>query len=109
MRRAGTTTFFVYVLDLGVIVPLALIAALRLLRRRVWGEALAAVLLMKAATMGLALLSMTWFAARAGLGIAAGLTALWVGIAGGGLALSIRLLAHCRPILPTDPAEAQRS
>jgi hypothetical protein len=108
MRQAGTTTFFVYALDLGVVVPLAVIATRRLLGRRAWGETLAAVLLIKAATMGLALLSMTWFVARAGLGIEAGLTLVWAVIAAGGLALSVRFLAHCRPAPFTDSAETSR-
>lgn len=64
--RAETPTNFVFVLDLGVVVPLSVLAAVFLLRDLPWGYALAGALLMKTATMGFALLSMTTFAAMAG-------------------------------------------
>jgi hypothetical protein len=96
VELAGAPTMFVYVLDLGLIVPLSLLAARWLWRQYRWGEVLAACLLVKAATMGLALLSMTWFSLEAGLEVEAGLVALWAMVAGGGSAMTAWLLHHCR-------------
>jgi hypothetical protein len=59
---AKTPTVFVYVLDLGVVVPLALLSAYLLNQGDGWGYALAGIVLVKSATMGFALVSMTCFA-----------------------------------------------
>jgi hypothetical protein len=95
---AKTPTVFVYVLDLGVVVPLALLAAWWLWRREAWGDVLAGFVLVKAATMGLALLAMTAFALRAGLPVEAVLSAAWVTLAVVGLAMSWWFFAHCRGV-----------
>lgn len=87
---------FVFALDLGIIAPLSVLAATGLWRRRTWGQILSGILLIKAATMGLALLAMTWFGARAGLP-ADGLTMIWFAIAAGGLGLSIWLFRSVHP------------
>ena len=94
--RAEAPTNFVYVLDLGLVVPLAWLTAVWLWRKRAWGDVLAGCLLIKAATMGLALLSMTWFAAMTGQEIDPGLAAVWAVIAGGSLALIGWFLRACR-------------
>ena len=65
---------FVYVLDLGVVAPLAVLAAVWLWRGSPWGTCWAPVILIKATTMGFALLAMTWFAVRAGQPLERGLT-----------------------------------
>lgn len=95
IRRSGGSTCFVYVLDLGMIVPLALLSAIWLWRRLPWGYVLAGSILIKGATMGLALLSMDWFAVHAGYP-ADGLAAIWVVIAFGSLGMSVWFLRHCR-------------
>jgi hypothetical protein len=95
MVQYGLTSFFVYALDLGLVVPLSALAAIWLLRGRPWGHLLAGLMLIKAAVMGLALLAMGWFAARAGLP-GDGLTPLWAFIGLGGLAMSAWFLRHCR-------------
>ncbi len=94
--RAETPTNFVYVLDLGLVVPLAFLAAVWLWRGEIWGDVLAGAILIKAATMGLALLSMTGFAWRAGQPIAPELAVVWVVIAGGSLGMIAWFLHHCR-------------
>jgi hypothetical protein len=66
---------FVYVLDLGVVAPLAMVSAVLLRRGSGWGDLVGGCLLIKAATMGLALLSMTLFTWREGQPVEAGLTA----------------------------------
>jgi hypothetical protein len=85
---------FVYVLDLGVVTPLAVIAAVGLLRERAWAELLAGCLVVKAATMGLALLAMTWFSLRAGQPLETGLTVAYGVMAVAGVAMTIWLLRH---------------
>lgn len=93
---SGNSTLFVYGLDLGVVVPLAVLAALWLWRRLPWGYILAGVVLIKAATMGLALLGMTWFAVRASIPAAVELVVSYLFIALGGLAMSVWFFRHCR-------------
>ena len=95
---AKTPTVFVYVLDLGVVVPLALLAAWWLWRREAWGDVLAGFVLVKATTMGLALLAMTAFALQAGLAVEGVLSAAWVTLAVAGLAMSWWFFAHCRGV-----------
>jgi hypothetical protein len=62
--EAGTNV--IHVFDLAVVMPAFVITAVLLRRGRPWGMVLAAVLLVKAATIGLAVLAMIWFMARAG-------------------------------------------
>lgn len=93
--QAKTPTVFVYVLDLGVVVPLSLLAAWWLAQRRAWGYALAGFVLVKATTMGLALLAMTAFALHARLAVEAALSAAWLALAGAGLAMSWWFFRHC--------------
>lgn len=94
--QAKTPTVFVYVIDLGVVVPLALLSAIWLRQDRPWGYVLAGFVLVKAATMGLALLSMTAFALQAGLDVDASMSLAWVSLAGAGLAISFWFFRHCR-------------
>lgn len=95
ITKANVPTVFVYVLDLGVVVPLALLAAWWLRRDRPWGFVLASFILVKAATMGLALLSMTAFAWRAGVAADTTLTVAWVLLAGSATTLSFWYFTHC--------------
>lgn len=96
IQQAQVPTVFVYVLDLGVVVPLALLAALWLWRDRAWGYVLAGFVLVKAATMGLALLAMTGFAMRAGLAVEPAMSIAWVVLAVAGLAMSWAYFRCCR-------------
>lgn len=93
--QAKTPTVFVYVLDLGVVVPLALLSAWWLKRARPWGYVLAGFVLVKAATMGLALLSMTVFALRAGQDVETVLSVAWAVLAAAGLSMSWWFFRHC--------------
>ena len=61
-----------------MVVPLALAAASRLGHDDPWGYLVAGFVLAKAAATGLALVSMTWFAAQAGQTVDRGLSAVWV-------------------------------
>ncbi len=93
---AGAPTMFVYVLDLGIVVPVAIIGAAWLRRSHLWGPILAGFILVKASTIGLALLGMTWFLSRAGEPTDSGLAILWAVIALAGLGMSYWFFKHCR-------------
>lgn len=95
MTAYGLSAYFVYALDLGVIVPLSALGAVWLLRDRPWGYVLAGMMLIKAAVMGLALLAMNWFSLRAGYAPDS-LLLLWAAIAAGGLGLSVWFLFCAR-------------
>jgi hypothetical protein len=85
---------FVYVLDLGVVVPLSVVCAVGLRRRAHGAALLAGALLVKSATMGLALLAMTWFQRVAGLPIDVTLTLAYGMIAGLAGLLGVWFLGH---------------
>jgi hypothetical protein len=87
---------FVFALDLGLVMPLAFVAAFLLLRGTGWGFVLAGALLIKALTMGLALLCATWFAVRAGMAFERGLTVAYGVIALGALIMALVFFRHCR-------------
>lgn len=71
-------TNIVHVFDLGVVLPAMVLAAVMLLRDRPWGYVLAGMLLVKATTIGLWLVVMIWFSARAGFATPAAYTAFFV-------------------------------
>jgi len=55
----NTTTFVIQAMDLGLIVPLAVLSGIQLLRQNPWGYLLASIFLMKAITLGLAVSAMS--------------------------------------------------
>ena len=63
----NVTSMFIQVMDLGVIVPLCVLAGILLLRRDPWGYLLASVGLLKFLTMGIAVSLMGLNMARAGV------------------------------------------
>ena len=54
----NTTTFVIQAMDLGLIVPLAVLSGILLLRRSAWGYLLTSVFVLKAITLGLAVSAM---------------------------------------------------
>jgi hypothetical protein len=93
---AGGGPYFVYALDLGLILPLTVLGASWLWRRRPWGYVLASYILVKATTMGLALLAMNWFGMLAGVPAdPLPLLGFYTLLAAGGLALSVWFFRHC--------------
>ncbi|WP_158056603.1 hypothetical protein [Halorussus halophilus] len=66
VAEAGLPTSVIYALDLGVVLPAFALSAYWLWRRRAWGYVFTAVLLVKATTLGLAVLAMAYFMIRAG-------------------------------------------
>lgn len=63
----NTTSLFIQAMDLALIVPLCVVAAVLLLRRSAWGYLLSAVALLKFITMGLAVSVMVLNMARVGV------------------------------------------
>jgi hypothetical protein len=97
VRLAGGTSYYVYALDLGLVVPLSLLSVYWLWRNQPWGYIGAGCMLIKGAAMGLALLSMnvlSWLTGKPADSLE--LIGFYVLLAGGGLALSAELLRHCR-------------
>jgi hypothetical protein len=92
---ANVPTVFVYVFDLGVVVPLSVICAWWLWQRQPWGYVLAGLILVKASTMGLALTSMSVFSVIAKLQVERSLTVVWVALAAAGLGMSCWFFRHC--------------
>jgi len=90
------TTMVIQVLDLGVIVPTALITAVLLWRQRPWGFLLAAVLLVKIITMGAALISMIIVQLLAGVAVDPVVTVIFAIICVVGIALGILTLRGIR-------------
>lgn len=78
IRDAGGTTSFVFVLDLGIMVPLAVLGALWTLRRELWGHLISGYVLVKTTTMGLALIAMSLFLAASGQPLDVGLFGTWI-------------------------------
>ena len=87
---------FVYVLDLGVVVPLAVLSAVWIGRAHPWGFVLGGCLLIKAITMGLALLAATWFSVRAGQSLEHGLTIGYASMTAAAIGLSAWFFRHCQ-------------
>ncbi|HWI62672.1 MAG TPA: hypothetical protein VNT75_12575 [Symbiobacteriaceae bacterium] len=96
--KGETPTNFVYVMDLGIIVPLSFLSAYLLGRRAPWGYLLSGCVMIKAAAMGLALLSMSLFSWLAGTLTPEGiqLTYIWVVLAVSSLTMSVWFFRHCR-------------
>ncbi len=67
----NVTSMFIQAMDLALIVPLCLLAAVLLLRRSPWGYLLASVAVLKFVTMGLAVSLMALNQARVGVPISA--------------------------------------
>ena len=97
VAAAGGGPYYVYAFDLGLILPLTVLGAIWLWRRRPWGAILASYMLVKATTMGLALLAMNWFNLRAGLPTdPPELLGFYNLLALGGLAMAAWFFRHCR-------------
>jgi hypothetical protein len=91
----GHPTSPVYILDLGLVVPLLLLTGRGLRAGRSWGVVAAPILLVKGASVGAGLLAANLFAAGGGR-TDGPLNALWAAITVGGIALLWHELAHAK-------------
>lgn len=90
-------TNIVHVLDLGLVLPALVLAAVMVLRDRPWGYVLAGMLLVKAATIGLWIVAMIWFSARRDFATPAAYTGFFVLLTAIGAGLAGWFLAGLAP------------
>ena len=83
------TTLVVQALDLGVLVPAAIISGALLLKGRSWGYALMSVVLVKISLLGTAILSMIYFMAQSGVEIVLGQALFFVLATVGGIIIAL--------------------
>ncbi|HNS24556.1 MAG: hypothetical protein QM405_03760 [Euryarchaeota archaeon] len=83
------TTLVVQALDLGVLVPAAIIAGLLLLKRRSWGYVLTSILIVKISLLGTAILSMIYFMAQKGVEVVIGQVLFFVLATVGGIIIAV--------------------
>jgi hypothetical protein len=107
--KSGHPTGVIYILDLGLVVPVMLLAGGWLRARRPWGYVAAAILLVKGITVGLGLLSSNLFGYLDNGHTDGPLLGLWALIATGSLLMLLRYLRaiHDQPVRPlaNSPAE----
>jgi hypothetical protein len=92
----NTTSMFIQAMDLGVIVPLCVLAGVLLLRRRAWGYLLASVGMLKFMTLGIAVSLMALNMARVGVPISPVEITVFPAIALVNLALVVVLLRNVK-------------
>jgi len=93
----GHPTSVVFALDLSLLTPFLALGAIWLCRRRPWGFALAAILLVKGAVYTLVLTAGSLFAANAGVPGALAETPLWIVLTVAGLIVNLALLGNLEP------------
>lgn len=96
VQEDGTPTNVVHVLDMALLLPALVIAAVSLWRRRPLGYALAAALLVNLAFLALAILSMAVFQAQAGEVTPAPMVAVFVGLFGVSIGMLVWHLRNLR-------------
>lgn len=98
----NTTTLVIQAMDLGLIVPLALVSAVLLLRRSAWGYLLASVALMKGITMGIAVSTMGINMSLRGVPDSQGILVPFLVITLLNLVMAIVLLKNVKEELPVQ-------
>ncbi|SIR76469.1 hypothetical protein [Natronorubrum thiooxidans] len=104
VAEAALPTSVIYSLDLGIILPAFLLSAHWLRKRRAWGYAFTAVLLVKAATLSLAVLAMAVFMIRDGDGVPMPVLVVFGLLSASSLALLAQFLRSLES--PTDSSTA---
>lgn len=92
----NTTTFVIQAMDLGLIVPLAILAGVLLLRRSAWGYLLASVFVMKAIALGLAVSAMCINMTLAGTPDSLAIMVPFLGITVANLLAAVSLLKNIK-------------
>ncbi len=95
--QLDTDTNVVHVFDLGIVMPAFVITAVLLWHDRPWGYVLAGLLLVKAATIGLAVLGMMWFMTRAGYAVEVPVAWFFAAITASSVAFTWQLLGAVVP------------
>lgn len=108
--QAKTPTSAVYVQDLGIIIPLLLLAGVWLWQRRAWGYALGMSLLVTADVMLIALFAMAIFMARADIPDALAMAWLFAILMVVSLGFTVLFIAHVgQPVAPAHIASPRAS
>lgn len=92
----NTTSMFIQAMDLGVIVPLCILAGILLLRSKPWGYLLSAVGLVKFSTLGTAVSLMGLNMARLGIPISPIELLIFPAMAFAGIVMTLLLLRHTK-------------
>ena len=107
IAEAGIPTSVIYSLDLGVVVPGFALSAYWLRKGRPWGYAFTAVLLVKVATLGGAVLAMAFFLIRDGQGAPLPQIVIFGALTLASVLLTVRLLSSIGPqSVPPSTASA---
>jgi hypothetical protein len=109
VAKTGHPTGVIYILDLGLVVPLLVMAGHWLRARRPWGYVAAGILLVKAITVGLGLLSSNLFGYLDNGHTDGPLLGLWALIATASLLMLLRYLRtmHDQPLGPLASSAAE--
>lgn len=94
LMATGEYTMVVPALDLGLLVPVFVLTGILLWKRKRWGYGLAGLMLVKAATLGMAMLAMIFFMARAGNPVPLAQVIFFAALALFAVALSIVFLSN---------------
>lgn len=97
VTKTGHPTGVVYIADLGLVVPLMILAGLWLRSNKPWAPVAAVILLVKGATVGLALLASNIFGYLADRQTDGPLIGLWLLIALGSVLVLVGYLRSMRP------------
>lgn len=92
----NVTSMFIQAMDLGIVVPLCILSAILLLRRRPWGYLLASVAMLKFLTLGSAVSLMGLNMARVGVPTSPVESVIFPAMALAGILTTIVLLRHVR-------------
>lgn len=98
----NTTSMFIQVMDLGLVVPVCVLSGTLLLRRRPWGYLLASVGLTKFMTLGVAVSLMGLNMARVGIPVSVVELVIFPGMAMAGVVMTVILLKHVKAYTDTN-------
>lgn len=90
------TTLVIQALDLGIVVPAAVISGILLFKGKEWGYMLASIFLIKASLLGTAILSMIYFMAQNGVNIELGQALFFVFVTVVGIIISIMFYSRIK-------------
>lgn len=90
------TTLVIQALDLGVVVPAAILTGALLFKGKEWGYALASIFLIKVSLLGTAILSMIYFMAQNGVNIELGQAMFFIIVTVLGIIISVAFYAQIK-------------
>lgn len=93
----NATSMFIQAMDLGLVAPACVVAAVLLLKRRPWGYLLASVGMVKFLTLGIAVSLMGLNMARVGVDPGLPMMVMFIGMALANLVLTAMMLAAVKP------------